>query len=596
MKMLKKSLFMLLFTCMAISGMSIGVFADSTVDTQGRHVIYTQADLAAVAKDMNANYILANDITLSGNWTPIGWDKINDTDEGNDFFGIFDGNGYTISGLNINMQNNTYIGLFAGNSGTIKNLNISVGSIKGYAYVGAVAGGNSGTISNVQVLSGGTMVAYNQNGAAPIGGLVGKNVGIITQCSAKVQIVAGYNYTGGLVGQNYGTISECFTFPGVNTDMISTNNSRYYAGGLVGGNIGDISDCYVHKASDNNAVCGSENVGGFAGANFSGGTITNCYANITYSATRSGYGDVGSNAGTVSNCYATNNNRSCFSGVSAWASIQNGLTDNGNWALETYKPVQLQWELNKTTHEAITLPATHTPAGTYSSDASGHWYSCTDDDGEQIDFAAHDYSNKDGICTVCGYECDHSSGTYTTNDGETHDFVCSTCGLTKKAQSHVDANGDSVCDVCEGTVSQPSQDYTVTFTSGEHTNAAFASVEDKKVTVANGQSGIVTLPAAPANSGTWVYDFLGWSDGNKTYAAGEEITVTGDVKLTAVWQLHSVNGDELWTIDDVLAMMSGITGKIEFAPEQKAIADRNGDGKLNIDDVLKVMDELTHTK
>jgi hypothetical protein len=120
MKMLKKSLFMLLFTCMTISGMGIGVFADSTVDTQGRHVIYNQADLAAVADDLTASYILANDITLSGNWTPIGWKQIEATGEGADFEGTFDGNGYTIKGLNISMSDCSYVGLFAGNSGTIK--------------------------------------------------------------------------------------------------------------------------------------------------------------------------------------------------------------------------------------------------------------------------------------------------------------------------------------------------------------------------------------------------------------------------------------------------------------------------------------------
>lgn len=70
--------------------------------------IYTAEDLDNVRNDLNANYILMNDIDLSEyeNWKPI-----------SDFRGIFDGNGFTISNLVINITNEdtdySGIGLFS---------------------------------------------------------------------------------------------------------------------------------------------------------------------------------------------------------------------------------------------------------------------------------------------------------------------------------------------------------------------------------------------------------------------------------------------------------------------------------------------------
>ena len=45
------------------------------------------------------------------------------------------------------------------------------------------------------------------------------------------------------------------------------------------------------------------------------------------------------------------------------------------------------------------------------------------------------------------------------------------------------------------------------------------------------------LPAAPSKSG---YTFVSWSDGSKTYKAGETVTVTGDMTFTAVWQAINI--------------------------------------------------------
>ena len=73
------------------------------------------------------------------------------------FIGTFDGNGFEINGIQINVNSlpsgtgDTYVGLFAGNAGTIKNLTVSgsinTGSNFRFIYgIGAIAGYNRGTI------------------------------------------------------------------------------------------------------------------------------------------------------------------------------------------------------------------------------------------------------------------------------------------------------------------------------------------------------------------------------------------------------------------------------------------------------------------
>ena len=62
----------------------------TTVDSQEYYLLTTGEELRAIgeAYPLSGNYMLANDITMSGVWSPIGNSE-------NPFTGIFDGNGYT---------------------------------------------------------------------------------------------------------------------------------------------------------------------------------------------------------------------------------------------------------------------------------------------------------------------------------------------------------------------------------------------------------------------------------------------------------------------------------------------------------------------
>ena len=115
--------------------------------------IYTREDLENVKNDLDATYILMNDIDLSGkDWTPIG-------DLDTPFTGTFLGACNTISGMTIGALPEAssngcyYIGLFGYNKGQIRDLKIEgVGSIpsevigSAYCYAGNLVGYNNGKI------------------------------------------------------------------------------------------------------------------------------------------------------------------------------------------------------------------------------------------------------------------------------------------------------------------------------------------------------------------------------------------------------------------------------------------------------------------
>ena len=62
--------------------------------------------------------------------------------------------------------------------------------------------------------------------------------------------------------------------------------------------------------------------------------------------------------------------------------------------------------------------------------------------------------------------------------------------------------------------------------------AKFYSNNALVATVVSDETGKITIPAAPSNSG---YIFLGWRSGDATYKAGEVVTITADTTFVAVW-------------------------------------------------------------
>ena len=242
--------------CIPIIGVS--VYADAPTK------IYTAADLYAINSNMSGNYILMNDIDLSsatdtgGEWDFMGngWEPIGSYGSygSTAFTGTFDGNGYTIKGLRLdistipsgNTDNVIYAGLFGNNSGTIKNLSIdSNSSIHATAtsinaYVGSFAGYNTGVISN----------CYNEGEL----NLDGENKNDPTRPYATTEYNA---YLGGICGySNGGEIINCANEGMIygssygSTKYTDGNMSNYHAkmrvrlGGIAGFSSGSIANSY----------------------------------------------------------------------------------------------------------------------------------------------------------------------------------------------------------------------------------------------------------------------------------------------------------------------------------------------------------------
>lgn len=181
----------------------------------GATIISNKEELLAFAQIANStNAALAADIDLAGiNWTPI---CNNGT---NDFYGIFDGNGKTISNLTVDTRNSStsaasagFIG-WLGNTGVVRDLIIDNASIKGSHYVGAVVGHiEGGKVDNCTVKNSTISCTYNTivgDDGDKCGGIAGymHNTGI-TNCTVSNTNIDAVRDAGQILGcKAAGTLS-----------------------------------------------------------------------------------------------------------------------------------------------------------------------------------------------------------------------------------------------------------------------------------------------------------------------------------------------------------------------------------------------------
>lgn len=182
------------------------------IQDDGSYTVYTANGLKewaeAVQTDPTINCTLTADINLTGEaWTPIG-------NSGQTYNGTFDGQGYSITGLN---ASSLFGGI--GESATVKNLQLV--DVKLNELGGATAGivvNNYGTIMACSMT--GEISAYSYTS-----GIANFNLGTIVACwfSGTLKENEGY----GIVAFNYGTITACFW------DGNTTNGYRSNEGGTV---------------------------------------------------------------------------------------------------------------------------------------------------------------------------------------------------------------------------------------------------------------------------------------------------------------------------------------------------------------------------
>lgn len=179
------------------------------IQDDGSYTVYTANGLKewaeAVQTDPTLNITLTADIDLTGEtWTPVGMNR--------PYSGTFNGQGHTITGLNISSPSEA-VALFhnIGGGGKVMNLQLKDVTYKGSTAMGGIAHGNNGTITACSVM--GTLTNTTNNGA--VGGIAAINFGTITACWFNGTITGG-SKVGGIAGINsyagsyYGKIAACY--------------------------------------------------------------------------------------------------------------------------------------------------------------------------------------------------------------------------------------------------------------------------------------------------------------------------------------------------------------------------------------------------
>ena len=216
-------------------------------------------------------------------WTPIGFGSgIRRTPLIPPFEAVFDGNGYTIDNLRINLHSiiafdsisHGFVGLFsyAGQDAVIRNLGLESVDVspsgRGVTGLGGLVGINEGTISNCYVT--GRVSFFDTN---DVGGLVGSNSGKIIASYATASVTGGA-HTGGLVGWNHAGIYASYATGNV--------SGRGMVGGLVG-NQSDGSATLLYGGGTRGEIVASYATGNVSGYNQIGGLAGNAAGIITAS-------------------------------------------------------------------------------------------------------------------------------------------------------------------------------------------------------------------------------------------------------------------------------------------------------------------------
>ena len=226
---------------------------------QNPYYIFTESELNRIGNiyRLDKSYKLMNDITLSKTFKPVG------------FNGVFDGQGYTIKGLNIENFDSTSVGLFSklNSNAQVKNLMIAGANISGeYEHAGVLAGVVEGNVEKVAVKNStiSNVASVSKNGAIA-GSFAGNALKLSYADNVTINVgaedVESQSVIGGLIGDaNQSNIKACYA----NNVTINVANSEAVVGGLIGrfsiGNqTGSIQQSY------SNATSTYEDFGAFIG-------------------------------------------------------------------------------------------------------------------------------------------------------------------------------------------------------------------------------------------------------------------------------------------------------------------------------------------
>ena len=223
--------------------------------------IRTWYDLDAVRYNPAGNHTLMNDLDITSpgyqelagttadqgrGWEPIAY-SIERVSWGCSPYvlyyglsGTFDGQGHEIRDLFINRPDEFAVGLlsYLVVGGIVKNVGVVNVTVLGYNVVGSLVGENGGGIVSSCYSTG------NVSGHAAIGGLVGRNIGTITNSYSTGRVTGSFD-VGGLVGQQHPecTISNSYSSCTL-AGRLGPEGLVAGIGGLVGENGGAVINSF----------------------------------------------------------------------------------------------------------------------------------------------------------------------------------------------------------------------------------------------------------------------------------------------------------------------------------------------------------------
>lgn len=199
---------------------------------QAQTVITTEEQLAAIAGNLEGDYVLGNDIVLTDNWQPIGYDM--------PFRGVLDGGGYRIRNLQIAESSLDKTGFFARTEGaTIKNLTVENARVQSTLdgstpCAGILIGEAAATTITAVGIVGGQITGKGWTASLVGRTLAGNTVSQIKNCYSTASVISSSSGAGGIVGQSVQTEIENCYYGGI----LEANK---VAGGIVASSGGDNS-------------------------------------------------------------------------------------------------------------------------------------------------------------------------------------------------------------------------------------------------------------------------------------------------------------------------------------------------------------------
>lgn len=210
-------------------------------------------------------FTLTRDIKLTEPWVPIGIDNTAY------FAGVFDGNGHTISGLDI-ITSYGGSGLFGYLSGEVRDLKVKG---KNISY-DSNSGGIAGTLSE----KGKVIDCTNEvtvKGLDKCGGIVGNNEGGTIEGCTNIADISGTYKIGGIVGENRsGMITKSWNEGKIKSTRRGV--ATYGTGGIAGRSVSNDSE--VTECSNTGEIhSNTEATGGVVGYMNGSGTVINKCSN-----------------------------------------------------------------------------------------------------------------------------------------------------------------------------------------------------------------------------------------------------------------------------------------------------------------------------